>query len=85
MEPLADELYLEKVLRARAMSGEEKLLAGLRLFEFDCEVMKAGIRHEYPDADEAEVLVRLRERFALRRRREEKELYRRIGELHCES
>ncbi|HSG72586.1 MAG TPA: hypothetical protein VLA12_19395 [Planctomycetaceae bacterium] len=84
MEPLSDELYLEKVLRARAMSGEEKLLAGLQLFEFDCEVMKAGIRDQYPDADEAEVLARLRERFELRRRREEKELRRRIEELHGE-
>lgn len=84
MEPLSDELYLEKVLRARAMSGEAKLLAGLQLFEFDCEVMKAGIRDQYPDADEAEVLARLRERFELRRRREEKELRRRIEELHGE-
>lgn len=82
---MSDELYLEKVLRARAMSGEEKLLAGLQLFEFDCEVMKAGIRHQYPDADEAEVLARLRERFAIRRRLEAQELRQLSKELRSES
>ncbi|HUG19067.1 MAG TPA: hypothetical protein VMM56_08830 [Planctomycetaceae bacterium] len=85
MEPLSDELYLEKVRRARAMSGEAKLLAGLQLFEFDCEVMKAGIRHQYPDADEAEVLARLRDRFAIRRRLEAQELRQLSKELPSES
>jgi hypothetical protein len=62
---LADVLYREEVARARAMSPEDKLLEGPRLFERACRVMCDGIRHQHPDLDDAGVLALLRGRLDL--------------------
>lgn len=67
---LIDQLYRERVLRARAMDPEMKLLAGARLFDQVCRVMTAGIKSEYPDAKPNEVQAILKERLALARRLE---------------
>lgn len=67
---LIDELYRERVLRAREMSPEEKLLAGPRLFERACRIMADGIRDEYPEADEEQVREILVQRLAVARRLE---------------
>jgi hypothetical protein len=64
------QLDREEILRARAMPPEEKLLAGVRLFDRVCRVMEDGIRDEFPEADEAEVMRILRERLAIARRLE---------------
>ena len=71
---LIDQLFREKVLRARRMLPEEKLLAGARLFEFACRVTEAGIRDQFPDADQVRVREILSQRLALRRRLDEREL-----------
>jgi hypothetical protein len=60
---LADVLYREEVARARAMSPEDKLLEGPRLFERACRLMGEGIRHQHPGLDDAGVLALLRERL----------------------
>ena len=68
MEPtkeLADEIYRERILRARAMLPEQKLLAGIELFRRACEIMADGIRSQFPEADEARVQQILRERLHL--------------------
>ena len=52
---LADVLYREEVVRARAMAPEDKLLEGRRLFERACRVMCDGIRYRHPDLDDAGV------------------------------
>lgn len=65
-----DRLYLEEVRTAREMSPEDKLFAGPRLFDRACRIMRDGIRHQYPEADEAEVNRILLERLALARRLE---------------
>ena len=67
---LADAIYRDKVLAARAMSPEERLLAGPRLFERSCRIMKDGIRHDFPDADEERVDLILGQRLDLVRRLE---------------
>ncbi len=67
---LIDDLFRKRVLRARRMSPEEKLLAGPRLFDSMCAIMRDGIRDERPDADEAEVERILRQRLALQRKLE---------------
>ncbi|MEW6356767.1 MAG: hypothetical protein AB1696_10595 [Planctomycetota bacterium] len=69
---LIDAIYRERVLRARAQPPEEKLLAGIRLFDSACRVMKEGIRAQYPEADEERVNEILRERLAIARRLEGK-------------
>jgi len=68
---LIDELFRERVRAARAMSPEEKLLAGARLFDRSCRIMADGIRHEFPEADENRVQEILAERLALIRRLEQ--------------
>jgi len=70
-QELIDAIYREKVLRARNTPPEQKLFAGARLFEMGCEITKAGIRAQHPNADEAEVLQILKDRLALARRLED--------------
>ncbi len=67
---LIDELYRERVERARQMSPEDKLLAGLDLFDLTSTIMADGIRDQFPDADQQRVQKILRERLALIRRLE---------------
>ena len=67
---LADQMYRERVLRARYQPPESKVLAGQRLFEAACKVTLAGIRNQTPRLSEAECHQILRERLALRRRLE---------------
>jgi hypothetical protein len=73
MEPtkqLADAIFRERVQKARGMSPEDKVLGGARLFDRSCRIMAAGIRSQFPDADERRVQEILRERLALVRRLE---------------
>jgi hypothetical protein len=73
MEPtqeLIDDIYRERVLRARRMSPDEKIRAGFRLFEHECQILRNEIRSERADATEAEVEVILRQKLELRRRLE---------------
>jgi hypothetical protein len=67
---LADELYRERVLRARQTPPEEKVLAGQRLFESACRITLAGIRNQFPGQTEDHYLEILRQRLASRRRRQ---------------
>lgn len=65
-----DALYLERIRCAREMPPEEKLLAGPRLFEMACNLNRAGIRAQFPDADDNRVEEILEQRLALQRRLE---------------
>lgn len=70
MEPtpeLIDALYIGKVLAARRRSPERKFLASGDLFEAVIERMRAGIRMQLPEADEAQVERELKRRFAINR------------------
>ncbi len=73
MEPtqeLVDDIYREKVLRARRSSPGEKILDGPELFDWACQWMVAGIRSQFPGADADRVRAIVDERLALRRRLE---------------
>lgn len=67
---LADDIYRERILRARRTPPEEKLLDGARLFDMACRIVTDGIRHQYPEANEQRVQEILAERVALMRRLE---------------
>lgn len=54
-----------QIERYREMTGEEPLLIALRLHEMSCEISRAGIRSQFPEADENEVERRLHERLRL--------------------
>jgi hypothetical protein len=60
---LVTTLRREEIARGRRMSVEEKLLAGAELFDYACEISKAGIRHDHPEFDERQVLEELRRRI----------------------
>jgi len=57
----------EQIAAYRRMTGEQRLAIALGLHELACEVARAGIRMQHPDADEAEVERQLRWRLALGR------------------
>ena len=62
---LIDQLYREEVLRARQMRVHEKLFAGPELFDMACGLMVAGIRRQFPDANEERIAQLLRQRLAI--------------------
>ena len=73
MEPTGapvDPLCRGEVLAARAMTPEEKLLAGPQLFDFACRIALDGIRHQFPEVDEQRIYQILAERVELGRRLE---------------
>ena len=67
---LIDDIYRERVLRARLASPESKLLDSLRLFDYTCRIMVDAIRRENPQADEGRIQEMLRQRLELRNRLE---------------
>ena len=67
---LVDDIYRERVLRARWTPIEQKLVAGAELFEFACRLACDGIRHQNPGIDESRVQQILSDRLALARRLE---------------
>jgi hypothetical protein len=69
---LADDLYRERVAEARAMSPEEKQLAGEELFDYACAITLAGIRNQFPGVSEEEALKILEDRLELRERMEKR-------------
>jgi hypothetical protein len=56
-----------QIERYRAMTGQERLKIALDLHEFACNVTRAGIRRQFPHADETEVGRQLRRRIELGR------------------
>ena len=56
-----------QIERYRKMSGEERLGIALDLHELSCDVAREGIRAQHPEADDAEVERRLRQRLELAR------------------
>jgi hypothetical protein len=67
---LIDDLFRERVMRARRTPPEERLLDGPRLFDYACGITASGIRDENPDADERQVQEILARRVELLRRLE---------------
>jgi hypothetical protein len=69
---LIDELYREELREARVMPPEQKLLLGEELFAYACSITMAGIRNQFPEADEAERRCILEQRLELQRKLEER-------------
>jgi hypothetical protein len=67
---LADELYRERVLRARQASPEQRFLAGEELFEWACSITMAGIENENPGIGREECLKIVEQRLEMRARME---------------
>lgn len=60
---LADEIYRDKVRRARGLSPSSKMGLGAEIFAEVCGRMRSGIRHQFPQASDKEVNTLLRQRL----------------------
>ncbi len=65
MDP--DRALQEQIERYRCMTGEQRLAIALELHELSCNIAREGIRHQNPNADEAEVERMLQQRLQLAR------------------
>lgn len=52
---LIDELFLDKIRRARLQDPVEKFLDGARLFDMTCRIMRDGIRFRNLDYTDEQV------------------------------
>ncbi len=60
----SDDMLLEQVEQALAMTPEERFRAGGVLFDAGCRFALIGIRGNFPNASDEECLERLRQRLA---------------------
>ena len=74
-QPLMDEIFRDKVLRARQQTPESKLFEGIELFEDALVWMRAGIRGQFPQFDDAQVEAEVHRRIARIRQVEEYGFY----------
>lgn len=77
---LADAIFRDRVLRARKTPPEQRMKDAFELYERACGLMRDGIRHQFPDADEAEVEAILRKRLKRLRQIEEHGIYHDVPE-----
>ena len=64
----ANSTVRERVIQAANVSGEERILAGLRHSDLSMQVVEDGIRNQNPDATEESIRLQLIERIELMRR-----------------
>lgn len=69
-QPTVDAIYRERVLRARQMTGEERMMEALRLFEAEQVAERAGFSKTMPGASDAELTEAVRRHFHLAREQE---------------
>ncbi len=63
-----DEALAKQIEIYRAMTGEQRMKISLDLHTFACDVARAGIRRQYPNATDKEVEQHLRRRIELGQR-----------------
>ena len=74
-QPLMDEIFRDKVLRARQQSPESKLVLGLELFETALVRMRGGVRAQFPHFSEERVEAEVYRRIARVRQVQEHGFY----------
>ncbi|MFM2179658.1 MAG: hypothetical protein RL015_3756 [Verrucomicrobiota bacterium] len=75
IDTLAAAIYRDKVLRARALTADQKIRDGIECFDLSCRLMADGIRHQFKLEDEVSVWQKVRERLDIVRRLEERGMY----------
>lgn len=75
IDRLAAEIYREKVLRSRAMTPDERLMEGFRLFHEALTFTKAGVADELGTTDETIIMAEVLRRFDVARKIEERGIY----------
>ena len=74
-QPLMDDIFREKVLRARRMTPAERVNGTFELFDMGVGLMRDGIRAQHSDWNEDQVSDEVRRRFARIRQVEEHGIY----------
>ena len=74
-----DAIFVDKVRRARQTPMDQKMLDGPRLFDVNCQIMRSGIRAQFPEFDEAQVEKEFERRLAIARRIDDAGIYRNVG------
>jgi hypothetical protein len=59
------EIRKRQIERYRLMTGEQRLLVGLRLHELSCQIARDAIRARFPRADALTIEEKLHERLRL--------------------
>jgi len=72
---LADDIFRDRVLRARQMPPDERIMDGPRLFDQACEIALSAIRGQHPEFTEDECQRELTRRIEIVRRLDETGLY----------
>jgi hypothetical protein len=62
-----DESFQQQVERARRMTGEDKVRESLQIFERTSRLMLDGLRDEFPNLAEQQLLQKLYERLEINR------------------
>lgn len=75
---LQDDIFLDKVQRAKETPMSRKFMDGLELFDMGLVMMRSGIRHSFPDYDEEQVQAELRRRLAIGKRLDDGDRYTRV-------
>jgi hypothetical protein len=70
----ADALYVERVKRARPMTGEERMLEGVRMFDRECAAKRLQIMQANPTFTEADAQAEVSRQLREARLQEEAEL-----------
>ncbi len=82
LKRLMDSIFIDKALRARRRSIDEKMLDGPKLFEDCCLLMRSGIRSQFPGYTDEQVEKEFRRRLEIRRRIYEAGIYKNVGVLN---
>lgn len=61
--PDTAQAYWQRVRRARQMTGEERMLEGVRMFDRECERVRQEILKTNPNFSEADVAKEIRRRL----------------------
>jgi hypothetical protein len=72
---LMNAIFIDKVRRARQTPMSEKILDGPRLFDLNCQIMRSGIRSQFPEFNEQQVEQELRRRLAIARKIDDAGIY----------
>jgi hypothetical protein len=67
-EQLVDEIYREKVLRARMLTPDRRAQIGAELSDLSRQMMREAIRRQFPMASEQSIHELMRRRVDLSRR-----------------
>ncbi len=74
-QPLMDEIFRDKVLRARQQSPESKIALGFELFETALVRIRGGVRAQFPHFSEEQVEAEVYRRIARVRQVQEHGFY----------